>query len=162
MKIKLTWKKGFFDTTYQLYSGNEKVGELHENALKQIATGFLNNKKYRFETRGILNQSTAIVDVDTEYEIGAITYNAWHTKATISIFGHAYYWKFNNIWNTQWSLFDFGKLIINSEGTSTQGNIEFEDVEEPLLLSGLFVHNYYIQYAAVFAALIPIFVVLFT
>jgi len=162
MKTRIIWKKGLFDTAYHLYSGNEKVGELQEKTLNQKAIGFLNNKQIRFETRGIFNRTTAIIDADTEHEIGAITCNTWQTNATISIYGNAYYWKFNNIWNTQWSLIEFNKIIANSKGNSTQGNIEFENVEEPLLLSALFVHNNHWQVAAVFAALIPIFVILLT
>lgn len=162
MDTSLIWKKRFFETTYQIFSGNNKVGELKDNSFTQKAFGNLYNKQYRFETTGFLDQNTVIVENETNLEIGSITYNDWHTKATISISGKKYDWKFNNIWNTQWSLFDSGKLVINGKGNTTQGNIEFDNIDDFLVLSGLFVTNYYWQYAAVFAVLIPIFVVLFT
>jgi len=162
MKTKLTWKKGFLSTTYQIYSGDKKIGELKERSLGTKAYGYLNNKKYRFVSTGIFHRTTAIIDIKTEHTIGAITYNTWHTKAKISAFAEVYNWKFNNMWNTRWSLYEHGKLLVSSKGSASQGNIELEDIEESLVLSGLFVTNYYWQYTAVFAALIPIFMVLLT
>jgi hypothetical protein len=162
MNTNLIWKKGFFETTYQIFEDNQKVGELKDNSFTQKAYGNLHNKQYRFETRGFLDQNTVIVENETNLEIGSITYNTWHTRATISISGRKYDWKFNNIWNTRWSLFDSGKIVIDGKGSTTKGNIDLNNVDDFLVLSGLFVTNYYWQYAAIFIALIPIYIVLFT
>ena len=162
MKTTLAWTKGFFGTTCQIYSGDKKVGELKERSLSLKAYGNLNNKQYLFVTKGILRRTTEIIDVETEHTIGAITYNTWHTKAKISAFAEVYNWKYNNIWNTRWSLYEHGKLLISSKRSATEGSLELGEIEESLVLSSLFVMNNYRHYTAVFAALIPIFIVLFT
>ena len=161
MKTKLTWKKGFLSTTCQIYSGDKKVGELKERSLSSKAYGYLNNKQYLFVTKGIFHRTTEIIDIKTEHAIGAITYNTWHTKAKISAFAEVYNWKYNNIWNTRWSLYEHGKLLIRSNRSPTEGSLEFGEIEESLVLSSLFVTNNYRHYTAVFAALIPLFIVLF-
>lgn len=163
MSTKLTWKKGLFETNYRLYSGNEPVGELNNKLFQQNAIGTLYGKQYCFETRGLFNQSSAIIDGETDIEIGTITYNTWHTKATVTIFKKNFEWQYNNIWNTRWTLYDNCKLQVDNIGTSSSGKIESSDNDALLILSSLFVTNYYWQSTAVvFIALIPIYITLFT
>lgn len=163
MSTKLAWKKGLLSNTYQIHSGSEKIGELMSKYFRQNASGVLYGKQYRFETRGFFNQSSIIVDGETNIEIGTITYNTWHTKATITVFKKEYQWKYNNVWNTRWSLFENGNLKVDNSGTSLSGSIESNDNDALLILSSLFVTNYYWQSTiAVSIALIPVYINLFS
>lgn len=129
MSTKLSWKKGILASTYRLYLGIVQVGELKNNSFKQQATGSLYKQAYRFEAQNFFNQSTFIIDAETNVKIGTIVYNTWHTKATITIFKKQYDWKFNNIWNTQWSLYDSKKILVDNVGSSGSGKIESTDAE---------------------------------
>lgn len=163
MITNLTWKKGVLSNTYRIYAGHKEVGELSHKTFKQDASGIFQGKQYRFETQGIFNQTSVIIDSETNIEIGIINYNTWHTKATITIFKKVYQWQYNNIWNTKWSLSANRKLLVNNLGGSTSGKIESSDGDGLLILSSLFVTNYYWQSSiAVLAALIPIYINLFS
>ena len=67
------------------------------------------------------------------------------TKATISIFDKTFIWKYENIWNTKWSVIDSEGNSINYTGDSTSGKIESTLEDDLLLLTGLFVTNYFWQ-----------------
>lgn len=163
MNQQYIWKKGFFDTTYRIFSDNKLVGRLTDNSFKQKATGNLNSLNYRFETSGFLNQNSVIIDNNTNKKIGTIVFNGWHTKATITLFNKKYHWQFNNMWSTKWSLYDNGKLLIDNIGGSTAGNMICSEADELHILTSLYITNYYWQSTlTVFIALIPIYIVLFS
>jgi hypothetical protein len=101
--------------------------------------------KYAFKTKGIFKQHTQILDNQSNNMIGEIAYNNWMTKATLSIQNKKTYWKYENIWNTKWSIFNSEGIQINYSGSSGSGKIESNTKDDLLLLSGLFVINYYWQ-----------------
>lgn len=160
MHINLKWKKGLLSSTYNIYSKNQLVGKLTDKTFSQSAIGELDGKKYTFRTTGIFNQHTEILDNRENKVIGTITYNSWMTKATISISGKTINWKYGNVWQTKWSIFDSGGIKINYTGSSTNGNIESSTDDALLVLSGLFVTNYYWQMFIVIlvAVFVPLWV----
>jgi hypothetical protein len=81
------------------------------------------------------------------------------TKAEISINNKIVNWKYDNAWNTQWSLSDDKGIIMTFKGSATKGEIDSEDTDGLLVLTGLFVTNYYWQ--TTFAFLIPLIIVIF-
>ena len=144
METILNWKKGIFKSSYKIYSGENFVGNLKENSWTNSAEGELNEKKYSFKTKGILKQETQIIDSDNNI-IGEITYNTWMTKAQIKIQNKVINWKYDNLWSSKWSLSSSEGIEINYSGSSTKGEIESNTGDELILLSGLFVTNYYWQ-----------------
>ena len=145
MQTKLKWKKGIFSNTYNIYFQDQIIGKLKNNSLSQITRGELNGKKYNFITKGFLNKQTEIHDTVNNKVIGTITYNGWMTKATLSILDNKINWKYDNIWNTKWSIFDSDGIEIKYSGSSLKGQINSNTDDDLLLLSGLFVINYYWQ-----------------
>jgi hypothetical protein len=160
METKLNWKKGFFKETYEIYSNGGLVGTLKENIWKQIAYGELNGKTVIFKTQGFLNQETQIIDPGSNSIIGKISYNLWMTKATIEYSNTVAKWKCENVWNTKWSISNSVDVLIQCHGSSSKGIMEGQTQDELLILSGLFVTNYYwqISLAVIIAVLIPIFI----
>ena len=158
MKTILNWKKGPFSTTYQIFSGEETFGHLKEHAFKQSADGMIRQKRYRFKTTGLFKQKTRITDGDTGLEIGTISYNSWMSKATIRFTDRTIYWKYDNGWQTKWSMFDDQGIHMKFAGGFSKGTIECEEPDDLLVLSGLFVTNYYRQIgiAVIVAVFIPI------
>ena len=164
MKTNLSWKRGTFSTTYKIYSDEQAIGELQNFTFKQISHGSIHQKKYSFKTKGLFKQETQILDGESERPIGNITYGSMMTKATIQLSGRTINWKYDNGWQTRWSLFDDQGIHMKFVGRSTKGTIECEELDDLLVLTGLFVTNYYQQaMIAVFVAVfIPIYVTLFS
>lgn len=160
MITNFNWKKGIFSNTYEIYSEGNLVGNLYEKTFSKISTGILNHKNYTFKTNGVLKQNTDIFDNTENKQIGKIEYNNWMTKATITINNKTIFWKYDNIWNTKWSLYDLDGNKINFAGSMSKGKIETDLVDEAILLSGLFVSNYYWQMTIVVLviALMPIWI----
>jgi len=60
------------------------------------------------------------------------------------------------VWQTKWSVFDDNHLCIEFAGKFSKGTIEFEEDNDLLVLTGLFVTNYYRQ--AMVAILMAVFI----
>jgi len=161
METKLKWKKPTFKETYEIYSNGALVGTLKENIWKQIANGTLNGKKVIFKTKGFIKPRTLIIDPDTQATLGKITYNLLLTKARIESARSVANWKYDNIWGTKWSISNSEGVHIRFRGSSSKGTIEHLMQDDLLILTGLFVTNYYWQViAAVFAVGGPIATIL--
>lgn len=158
MQTNLRWEKNFFSNLYSIYSNGQQVGILKDKTFSQTANGELNGKKYTFNTKGFFKLHTEIIDNKENKVIGEIIYNNWMTKATISIDNKTVNWKYDNRWNTQWSIFDSEGTKIKYSGSSTSGQIDSNIDDGLFLLSGLFVVNYYWQMTMVvfIAVLIPL------
>ena len=160
MKTTLIWKKRAFSTSYQIFSDKEPIGQLENHAFKQIADGIFRQKRYRFKTKGLFKQETQIIDVKSNQIIGTIAYNSWMSKATIQFTDRTVNWKYDNGWQTRWSLYDSLGIYMKFAGGYSKGTIEYEEEDDLLVLTGLFVTNYYQQamIAIMVAVLIPIWV----
>jgi len=156
MKTNLRWEKEFFSSTYSIYSNNQLIGKLKDKTFSQSADGELNGKKYTFRTKGLFKQHTEILDKAENKVIGEITYNTWMTKASLSFYDKKANWKYDNLWSTKWSIFDSAGIEIKYSGLSKKGQIESNSDDPLLLLSGLFVTNYYWQMTVV--VLVAVFV----
>jgi len=164
MRNILNWKRGAFSNTYHIFSGEEHLGELTDRTFRQISEGIIRQKKYQFRTKGLFKQETSIIDGDTHEPIGHITYNSMMTRATIQYAGQSLSWKYDNRRQSRWSICDDSGIRIKFAGRSARGSIEYENSDDLLVLTGLFVTNYYQQaMIAIFVAVfIPIWVSLFT
>ena len=160
MKNHFRWEKQFFSSIYSIYSDSQIVGKLRDKSFSHTAIGELKGKQYTFKTKGLFSQNTEIIDNKENKVIGKITYSSWMTKATLSIINKSLQWKYDNVWNTRWSLFDKEGLEIKYTGSSTSGRIESNTDDPLLLLCGLFVTNYYWQVSI--AVMLLIFIPVYT
>jgi len=145
MNSVLHWKKPFFNNVSSIYSADGKIGELVENNWKQTAEGEINNRKYSYRTRGFFNQITEIVDPATNHVVGKIEYNTWKSSATITYLDQNFHWKYDTPWHTRWSITDDRGVSTKFQGNQVKGSIEGPDLSEIMVLTGLFVTNYYVQ-----------------
>jgi hypothetical protein len=145
MRKRYTWKKGTFSDTFKIYANNRQSGKLKNKTFSQTATGEINGKNYTYKTKGFFRQHTEIIDDTNGSVIGEISYNDWMTKAFISLDKKEYTWKYDNHWNTKWSIKSFDRVLIKYRGSSTGGEIDPDVDDDLLLLTGLFVTNYYWQ-----------------
>ncbi len=156
MNNNLKWKKNLFSNTCIIYSNGQLVGNLKDKTFSQSAEGELNGVKYRFKTQGIFRQNTDIIDVENNKVIGEIIYSNWMRKATLKIQDKKAVWEYDNSWNTKWSISNSSGVEIKYQGSTTSGEIVSNTDDSLLLLSGLFVTNYFRQVA--FAVIVVIFI----
>ena len=159
MQRNLSWKKGVFSDKYKIFSNEQQIGNMKNKTFSQSATGEINGKSYTFKTKGFFKQHTEIWDHTSNEVIGEITYNNWMTKAFLSIGKKSYTWKYENIWNTKWSIYESDQILVNFKGSSSGGQINSKIEDDLILLTGLYVTNYYWQTTLVVlvAVLVPIF-----
>lgn len=161
MQIKLTWKKNFFSNSFRLYLDGRQIGKLKEKMFSQTAEGQLHGKEFTFKTKGFIKQHAEIVDSLENKVIGEITYNNWMTKAIILVDNKTMNWKYDNFWNTKWSIYNSEGIKIQYSGSSNSGQIDSNIDDALYVLCGLFVTNYYWQStAAIIIALIPIWTII--
>lgn len=160
MQTKFRWKKHLFSNSYNIYSNGQQIGILKDKTFSQTANGQLNGKAYTFKSNGFFKQRTVIINSLENRVIGVITYNNWMTKALISVNYKTTHWQYDNLWNTKWSIFSSEGGIIKYSGSSTSGQINSNIDDELLLLSGLFVVNYYWQMtiAVIIAVFVPVWI----
>lgn len=162
MKTILIWKRGMFKNIYEIYSNNSLIGRLKGNTWSSSAEGEINNKKYHFKTKGFLKQNTQILDPENGFVIGTIVYNTWMTKASIEFTNGIANWKYDNIWNTKFSVIDKEGNQIRYHGSSLNGSIEFDNQNDLLTLTGLYLTNYYWQMSVILiVCLLPIWITMF-
>jgi hypothetical protein len=113
-------------------------------------------KHFLGSTYELYSENIPIIDPEKETVIGRITYNGWMTKGRIELRGNNFDWRFNNAWNTRWSVSNTEKRNINYRCKTTRGNIEVGIDDDILALSGLYIHNYNSQITA--TALIVVFI----
>ena len=154
----LHWKKKFFDQVTTIHSADGEIGRLEESTWKQTAHGEINNWKFTYRTRGIFKPYTEILDPVTNHSVGKIEYNAWRSKALVTYLGQSFHWQYDNTWQTRWSITDSRGRKISFQGSPQKGSIEGADLTEFLVLTGLYVTNYYLQTSiAIFVAIfVPI------
>jgi len=144
MQQLLTWRKGLFDSNYQLYSNGEIRGSLIFTSWKNNARGIA-LKNYYFTSEGFLNPITKIRD-ENHNQIGLITYNAWKLKATITFndLDHAS-WRYTNAWLSQWMITNHRNKQIQYHSTTSAGTIYSDNDDELMLLSGLYIRAFFLR-----------------
>ena len=159
MIANLNWKKKLFSETYTLYSNDRPIGKLKNSSFSQTSKGEIHGKRYHFKTEGFFKPQTKIIDCSDQRVIGNITYDSWFTKATITIKGKKTLFKYTNLWHSQGSLKNREGVDISFTASSTSGKIESNADEDLLILTGLFLHQYYqMVFVILLAVFLPIFI----
>ncbi|QGY42238.1 hypothetical protein GM418_00775 [Maribellus comscasis] len=161
--MKITWSKNLFSCTYKLFESGKPIGYLINRTFSNTYEATILGEKYTFLSQGFFKQNTKIIDREKNTVVGKIVYNTWMNGATITIDDNKFLWKFDNIWNTKWSLVNKQGERIIFQGSSGHGKI-ISELENPLyLMCGLYVTNYNWQTASIaIAAMIPIWITLFS
>lgn len=155
MITTLNWKRGLFKCAYLLFSGDKQVGSFKENPWTiRSATGQLNSRVLQFKVKGAFNQTAEIVDQTDAKVIGRVRFNCWWPKANIQIGEKRYEWAFKNVWSTKWQIkgLDSEDEILY-KGPAWKGLIDTSSSNsDALLLTGLFIANFYWQLLAIYIA----------
>lgn len=156
MQNTLSWKKGLFKCTFQLFAGGYPVGQLKDSEFSRTAHGRLNNKEVAFRRCEGWRTKVEILDKKDTSRIGQISFNPWYPKATIHLGNQEVYWSFSNLWETRWKITDSEGLIVTYKGWSGKGEMTIMEQDDLLVLAGLYISNYYWRLAAIlFAIILP-------
>ena len=143
MEHHLTWTKGLFESSYQLFENGQIKSSLFFDTWKNEArcVGFSGN--YLFKTSGFASPTTQIISENNEV-IGVITYNSWKSRATVNMNnGEQFIWTFANAWHSQWTITDFKEKSNHYRSISGGGNAMSNNDDMVMLLAGLFIKEYY-------------------
>jgi hypothetical protein len=152
METHYTWKSRFFRSRFEIYQYENLVGELKNKSFERRASGELNGRKLMFETKGFFNQEHRIIDQKDDSVVVQIIFNTWKTKTTIRYDNKDYQWHYDNFWNTKWSISNENGALIRYKSSFSSGEITSYTGDEVLILTGLFIKNYFKQRAAAAAA----------
>lgn len=158
MKTLFSWRRGTLSSTYEIFEDENLIGRLKDSTFSQTSEGLINHKGYQFKTRGFFKQETQIFDAEKNQVIGTITYNSWMSRANIQFTDRLIQWKYDNTWQTRWSLYNEDGVQVKYAGGMSKGTIECDTPDDLLILTGLFVTNYYRQIgiAIMVAVFLPI------
>ena len=151
--ISLSWKKKLLGSKYHIYLNKEKVGSLIDWTFSQSGAGEFRQRKYSFVTTGLFQQKTQIIDKEKGEVIGNIRYNAWMNKAKLTINNENLSWQYDDWMYKRWSIWNREGVKIRYSGSITRGDIESTIDDGILLLTGLFITNYYWKYVIVLVML---------
>lgn len=154
---QITWKRNVLSTNYTLFSEGNSIGKLFNNTLSQSGSGTIKGVTYRFQTTGFFIQKTKILN-DSNVVVGYIEYNQWMTTARLTLFDNVYYWRFDNLLYKKWSVFNSDGLYIHYISSMSNGEVHSNFNNHLLLLSGLFIANFYWQIMIVLIIILLVFV----
>lgn len=158
MQNILHWQKGLFQCSFQLLANDQTVGKLKDSEFTRTAHGQLNHTELVFRSCEGLHSHAEILDPLNRQVIGKIRFNPWYPKATISYGGQTYTWKFSNIWETRWKVYNEAGVNLSFQGWSGKGKVlTNQDQEDALVLISLYISNYYWRMTAIYlACLLPV------
>ena len=159
MATKLGWIKHAFDRTIDITDGQQVIGTLHREVLSRDVEARLNNVHVMFDVTGFIFNTVNIHDLANNNDIiGRIEFSFGKRAELHLATGETYLWKRHSVLMHDWSLMatDQHEQPTNElihyeriwEFFSDKGTIEvFSQTPnmELLILTGLFVRNYFLR-----------------
>ncbi|QBQ42298.1 hypothetical protein E2P86_14545 [Sphingobacterium psychroaquaticum] len=149
-----SWKNNIWGTRINLYQDKTLLGKMKNFTFKPTSEVILGDEKYHFETKGLFEQYTRIVDKEGRI-VGDIDYGAWSNKATVQLFDKKYFWKADDWMRLRWRLVDDKGVALDIQSSyAGKGEIRSEGGSELLLMTGIFLQNYFMSYGSVMLMLL--------
>jgi hypothetical protein len=159
MEQILNWRKGLFDSNYQVFNDGLLRFSMNFASLKNAAVVTTQKGIYLLKSEGFSNPETKVVNNQNEV-IAKITYDWLGFKAKVVLnTGEQLDWSFQNSWISRWSLNNHSDKQILFNSSTGNGLIHTNVDDDILILIGLFIREYYSRVIFVFALIIllPIF-----
>lgn len=156
--MTLTWKKKWFDSTYHLFQEETPVGQLEPHTWKLLVTGSFNKKTFEFRRVGFFRNYVSINNVQNNIQEGSISFHKWTGKPTLTLrSGKPYALHYTNTWHSKWALSNNEDEIIYYKGNSTKGEVNTNNDNEILILSGLYLadNHWRLTLVILFVIIIP-------
>ncbi|GAB3932778.1 hypothetical protein [Larkinella terrae] len=159
MEKQLHWVKEAFSRSIVIMDGEKVVGGMHRDLLVRDVDAHLNGVHIFFDVAGFLVHSVNIHDKDAgDKIIGRIEFEGFNGAVVRLETGEKYTWQRENFMMHEWSIVagnaesKTGHEIIHYDRTrlflADEGTIELVSAlpnAEMLILTGLFVRNYFLR-----------------
>lgn len=157
----ITWTKGVFDSSYQIFSDGQICGNLIFETWYNHAFGIMSQKNYHFRTKGFSNITTTIYG-DNNEELGIITFHLWQFRAIISLKNQTpFTWNYSNSWLSSWNLSNHQDTQMHFRASSGSGTVTGINLNNELaLIAGLYIKEFFSRILVAFIAFVAIMVVL--
>ena len=143
MEQVLNWRKGLFDSNYQVFKNGLLKFSLNFNSWKNSAIATTQAGIYLLKSEGFSKPETKLLNNQNEV-LAIITYDWLRFKAKIAFAsGDTFDWSFQNSWLSRWSLNNHQDKQILFNASSGNGMLHTNVDDDKLILCGLFIREYY-------------------
>jgi len=143
MEQILSWRKGLFDSNYQVINNGLLRFSMNFSSWKNSAIATTQAGIYLLKSEGFSKPETKIVD-NTNTVLAVITYDWLGFKARIVFSsGETFDWSYQNSWLSRWSLNNHKDKQILYNASTGNGLIHTNVDDDMLVLCGLFIREYY-------------------
>lgn len=143
MEQLLNWRKGVFDSNYQVFNKGLLRFSLNFSTWKNAAIATTQSGIYLLRSEGFSHPETRLINNKNE-TLAVIRYDWLAFKAKINLnTGEELEWTFQNTWLSRWSINNHTdkQLLFNA---STGNGLVHTNVDDDLLIIlGLFIREYY-------------------
>jgi hypothetical protein len=155
MEQVLNWRKGLFDSNYQVFNNGVLKFSMNFSSWKNTAIATTQAGIYLLKSEGFSKPETKILDNQNQV-LALITYDWLGFKAKIVFAsGETFDWSFQNSWLRRWSLNNHKDKQILFNASTGNGLIHSNIDDDILILSGLFIREYYSR--IIFGFIIAVF-----
>lgn len=145
MEKILTWRKGLFDSNYQVFEDVLLKFSINFFSLKNSAIATTQSGIYLLKSEGYSLPESKICNNKNEV-LAIIRYDWLKFKAKIfCTSGEEFDWSFQNSWFSRWSVNNHQDKQIIYNSSSGSGLIHSNTDDDLLMVAGLFIREYYIR-----------------
>ncbi|WP_199118996.1 hypothetical protein [Pedobacter sp. ASV28] len=144
MEKIVTWTKGVFDSSYQIFCDGQICGNLIFETWNNHALGIMSKKNYHFRSNGFSNVTTTIYG-DHNEQLGVITYHPWQLKATVVLKDQTpFSWGYTNGWLSQWDISNYQDTQLHYKASTGAGTVHGQNLDHELaLLAGIYIKEFF-------------------
>jgi hypothetical protein len=156
MEQILYWRKGLFDSNYQVFEQQQLKFSMNFTSWQNSAIATTQTGIYLLKSEGFSKPETRILNNQNEV-LATITYHWLGFKAKIVFAsGEAFDWSYQNSWLSRWSLNNLKDKQILFNASAGNGNIHTNVNDDMLIVAGLFIREYYSRILFAFIFLVVI------
>ena len=156
MEQALYWRKGLFDSNYQVFKDQQLKFSMNFSSWQNSAIATTQSGIYLLKSEGLSKPETRILNNENQV-LATITYDWLGFKAKVVFAsGEVFDWRYQNSWLSRWSLNNLKDKQILFSASAGNGNIHANVEDDMLLVCGLFIREYYSR--ILFALILIVFI----
>jgi len=161
MEKIVTWTKGVFDSSYQIFCNGQICGNLIFETWNNHAVGIMSQTNYQFKCKGFTDTTVTIYG-DNHAELGTIKMNVWQMRAIINLPGQTpLSWNYSNAWLNEWTVSNHQDTHLHYKSSSGSGMVAGQNLDHELaLLAGFYIREFFSRLLVAFISMVAILVIL--